>query len=507
MLGAALMSCLIAATFTRTLERVNSMEPADAQAVYDSKAIQLVYETPLNIDYAARPYKLVPGLCELPEVSADGLTYTFRMVKNAPLTATDIKRQLEKVRDPAAASAGGWTLKNVASIDAVSDEKLVIMLKTRQFVFPWMMALSTAAIPDANHEGTGPYRLTKWTKNHEMVFTKNPSWRGWKECAAQSSDLEPFDTVRYLVVDDPSTQWLMFLNGDLDFLGEISRDNWDVVVGADGEIDPRLKAQGVTLHSIESIDIRYIGFNMRDKVLGGNKKLRQALTCAFDAKTWCAFFNNRAIPANGPVPPGVEGRLLDPNPYAYNLEKARQLMAEAGYKDGIDPETGRRLVLSLAVGRPTQDTREAGELVANFFEKIGVNLELKFYTWEAFLKAVNEGRTQMCMLGWNGDYPDAENFLQLFHSRNVSPGANHSYYINPAYDTAFDAAMATTNDAERVRYWQECQRILVEDCPWIFAHYSRSYSLTRERVKNYIPSNFPYGQEAYFRVKKEGDKK
>lgn len=503
MIALTLASCLLGATFTRTLERVNSMNPADAQAVYDSKAIQLVYETPLNIDYAARPYKLVPGLCELPWVSSNGFVYTFRMVKDAPLTAMEIKQQLDKVRDPAAASAGGWTLKNVQSIEAVDAQNLVITLKTRQFVFPWMMALSTAAVPDAKGEGTGPYKLTSWIKNHEMIFTRNLAWRGWAESAADAT-LEPFDTVRFFVVDDPSTQWLMFLNGDLDFLGEISRDNWDVVVGADGEIDPRLKAQGITLHSIESIDIRYIGFNMRDKVLGANKKLRQALTCAFDAKTWCGFFNNRAIPANTPVPPGVEGRLEDPNPYAFNLEKARQLIAEAGYKNGVDPETGRRLVLSLAVGRPTQDSREAGELVANFFGKIGVNLELKFYTWEAFLSAVNEGRTQMCMLGWNGDYPDAENFLQLFHSRNVSPGSNHSYYINPAYDAAFDAAMAANTPEERCRYWRECQRILVEDCPWIFAHYSRSYSLTRERVKNYIPSNFPYGQEAYLRVKKEG---
>ena len=159
MLVATLSGLLLSATFTRTLERVNSMNPADAQAVYDSKAIQLVYETPLNIDYAARPYKLSSGLCELPEVSEDGLVYTFQLVKDAPLTAHDIKRQLDKVRDPSAASPGGWTLKNVASIDAISNNKLVITLKTRQFVFPWMMALSTAAVPDEKRRGHGSLSL------------------------------------------------------------------------------------------------------------------------------------------------------------------------------------------------------------------------------------------------------------------------------------------------------------------------------------------------------------
>lgn len=497
---------LAASTFTRTLERVNSMDPADAQAVYDSKAVQLVYETPLNIDYAARPYRLAPGLCELPQVSSNGLVYTFALVKKAPVTSADIKRQLDRVRDPANASPGGWSLMQVEKVEAPDPEHLVVTLRTRQFVFPWMMALSTSAVPDSRGKGTGPYQLASWWKNHEMVFTRNYAWRGWRTLPMPPG-YAPFDTIRFLVVDDASTQWLMFLKGELGFLGEISRDNWDVVVDANGQIDPRLKAQGVTLHCMDALDIRYIGFNMRDPIVGKNKKLRQALTCAFDSSKWCAFFNNRALPANGPVPPGVEGRLEDPNPYAFNLEKARRLMAEAGYANGIDPATGRRLVLSLAVGRPTQDSREAGELIANFFEKIGVNLELRFFTWEAFLRAVNEGRTQMCMMGWNGDYPDAENFLQLFHSRNVSPGANHSYYVNPAYDAAFDAAMNAQTTEERCKYWRTCQRILREDCPWIFAHYSRAYSLTHARVANYIPSNFPYGQETYLREKKEATKK
>ncbi|HBO99238.1 MAG TPA: hypothetical protein DD637_05335 [Verrucomicrobia bacterium] len=502
MTGVLASGLVLAATFTRTLERVNSMDPADAQAVYDSKAVQLVYETPLTIDYAARPYKLIPGLCELPEVSSNGLVYTFAMVDDAPLTAYDVKRQLDRVRDPAAASPGGWTLKNVSSIDAPDSRRFVVTLKTRQFVFPWMMAITTSAVPDAKGRGTGPYRLSSWWKNHEMVFVRNPSWRGWKANPADG-DSEPFDTIRYLVVDDASTQWLMFLNGQLDFLGEISRDNWDAVVDANGRIDPRLEAQGVTLHCMNALDVRYIGFNMRDPVLGPNKKLRQALSCAFDAPAWCAFLNNRALPANGPVPPGVDGRLDEPNPYAFNLAKAHRLMAEAGYRNGVDPATGRRLILSLAIGRPTQDARETGELVADFFGRIGVNLELRFFTWEAFLRAVNEGRVQMCMMGWNGDYPDAENFLQLFHSRNVSPGANHSYYVNPAYDAAFDAAMEARTAEERRAHWATCQRILREDCPWIFAHHSRAYSLTRARVLDYVPSDFPYGQEAYLRAKKE----
>ncbi|MBR0242057.1 MAG: hypothetical protein IJQ54_05955, partial [Kiritimatiellae bacterium] len=110
------------------------------------------------------------------------------------------------------------------------------------------------------------------------------------------------------------------------------------------------------------------------------------------------------------------------------------------------------------------------------------------------------GRVQLYNMGWVGDYPDAENFLQLFYSKNVSPGPNHSHYINPEFDRAYDAAMAAPTREERNRNWAICQELVREDCPWIFGHYSKSNSLIRPRVGNYVPSDFPYGQEVNFTV-------
>ena len=478
-----------ASVFTRPLERVNSLDPVKAQSVYDSRAVCLYAETPLEIDYAARPYRLKRGLCELPEISQDGLTYTFRMVPDAPLGASDVKRALDHLRDPATLSPGGWTMKAVEDISTRGEQTLVIRLKHRLHVFPWMLAMAYTAVLDKDGCGTGPYRLARWRKNHEMSFVRNPSWRGW------GSNPAPFDEVRYWVIDDVSTQWLMFLKGEIDFLGEISRDNWDSIVDGDGQLDVRLVAEGVRLTASPSLDIRYIGFNMRDSVLGKNVALRRALTCAFDFPAWRKFYNGRIDAADSPVPVGVAGHLDEPSPYGFDLERAKALLSEAGYPGGIDPKTGRRLKLELSIGRPTQDSREAGELLASFFARIGIKLELQFHTWEAFLRAVNEGRSQMYMMGWVGDYPDAENFLQLFYSKNASPGPNHSCYANADYDRVYEAAMACADDAAREEYWRTCQRILREDCPWIFTHFPKSYTLIRPRVGNYIPSAFPYGGE------------
>lgn len=471
-----MLSCLLLAvtTFTRPLDRVNTLDPALSQSAYDARAIALVYESPLAVDYAARPYRLTAGCCELPEISADGLVYTLRVRR---LTAQAVVRALERLRDPSVVSPNAWIMSGVESVRAIDGRTVEIRLRRRIDYFSWLLAMPATGVVGEDGEGSGPFRLTHWRKNHEMVFDRRVSAPG------------RFDRVRYLVVDDASTQWLMFLRGEVDFLGEIARDNWESVVGGDGRLNSLLAAEGIELHSLCALEVAYVGINMRDPLLGTNRKLRQALNAAFDYPAWERFCNGRTLPCDGPVPLGVAGRLEAPFPYASNLALAKRLVAEAGYPGGIDQKTGRRLTLTLSIGRASQESREAGELMAAFYERVGLRLELKFMTWDSFLRAVNEGRVQLYRMGWVGDYPDAQNFLQLFHSANVCPGVNHSNYVNAEYDEAYGRGD-----------WARCQEIVREDCPWVFVNFARSFSLARPSVENYIPSDFPYGGEAHYRV-------
>ena len=152
------------------------------------------------------------------------------------------------------------------------------------------------------------------------------------------------------------------------------------MVGPDGRLAGDLERKGVHLHGNPTMTVMYVGINMGDPVLGRNKKLRQALNCAFDFPAWKRFYNNRLEAADGPVPPGVEGRLSGTFAYGYDLAKAKRLLAEAGYPDGIDPKTGRRLVLTITLGRATQDAREQAELLASFYAKIGIRPDAKYMT-------------------------------------------------------------------------------------------------------------------------------
>ena len=531
----AALSVLAAAggetVYRRATERVVSMDPLRAGSVADARAVQLVYEPLLDVDYYARPYRLVPGLCDLPEVSADRLVYTFRIRdgarftddpcfpggKGRAVTAQDVKYSLDRLADRANASSGMWLMDGVAAVVAVDGRTVEIRLKRPLHVFPWLMAMAyTSPVPREAVEkygmrfggravGSGPYRLAEWWRGHRMVFVRNTAWPGWARFGRRPAASVPpegavFDKLEYLNVEDVSTQWLMFLSGELDFLGEISRDNWDAVVGPDGRIAGDLEKRGVTLHAASVMQVYYVGVNMRDPVLGPNRKLRQALNCAFDFPAWQRFLNNRVMHADGPVPPGVVGRATTPFAYSFDVEKARRLLDEAGYPGGVDPKTGKRLVISLAMGRATQSAHEQAELLASFYDRVGINLKEDCMTWDAFLKAINEGRAQTFLIGWVGDYPDAENFMQLFHSKNVSPGANHGNYCNPEFDRIYDAAMASATEEERNALWVKAQEIVREDCPWVFLHYPKAYSLIRDRVRGYKPTDFAYGVEKNFRA-------
>ena len=155
----AAATLLFAAAFTRTMERVSTMDPVQSRSVYDTHAIGLVYERPLEVDYKARPYRLAPGFCELPEVSPDGLVYVFRRRAAAGraangLTMRDMARCIERLRDPDSASPNGWMAKDVDTVRVVGDDAVEIRLRRRCHYFPWLMSMCATAVRGPNGEVT-----------------------------------------------------------------------------------------------------------------------------------------------------------------------------------------------------------------------------------------------------------------------------------------------------------------------------------------------------------------
>jgi ABC-type transport system substrate-binding protein len=504
----------------------------------------------------------------MPDVSPDGLTYTFTKRKGIffqddpcfaatggkgrELTAEDFVYSIKRVADMKTGATGYWAFhERIAGLDefravsagenptdydraveglaAVDRYTLRFRLKRPYPQLLWILTMHYSfAVPReaveyygrefVNHPvGTGPYRLKSWTRNYRIEFVRNPKWAetGRRErypdegaagdaaagLLADAGQPIPFiDRIVQYVVGDSTTLWFMFLKGEIESSG-ISRDNWDAVITSEKTLKNELAGLGIQMFSTPVMETYYIGFNMDDPVVGANKPLRQALSCAFNTEEYVRFYNHRVIRAAGPVPPGIAGFENQSSPYPFNPDRARELLARAGYPGGKDPATGRRLKLSLDIGNPNDpEIRAAVELFSAFMEKIGVQIVPVYNNWPTFLARIERRQAQMFRLGWVADYPDAENFLQLFYSPNHSPGPNHCNYRNREFDTLYEKARVMSDCPERTGLYQQMAAIVAEDCPWIFEQHPLAYGLHHGWLKNYKPHDFPYGMNKYHAV-------
>lgn len=477
---------------------------------------------------------------------------SFPAGRGRELTAEDFVYSIKRVADQKVASTGWWAFEGrirgldefraasagdlptdydapVSGLRASDRYTLEVELTKPYPQFLWILAMHYgSAVPreaveyygerfGSNPVGTGPYQVTDWRRNYRIIFQRNKMWAesgrvdryptsGEPEDAAHGllasagKPLPLIDRIVCYVVADSATQWMMFLNGQLDE-SDISRDNWSVVLDAKRNLVPELRERNIQLSIAEQLRITYLGFNMDDPVLGTNLLLRQAMTCAFNTDEWIKFSNGRVKRATGPIPSALPGYDPSYNPFPFDLARARQWLAEAGYPEGRDPATGRRLELTLELGRADDlELRQSAELLVAFFDRLGIVLKLSFNNGPSFYEKLERRQAQLFFLSWLGDYPDAENFLQCFYGPNSSPGPNRANYRNPDFDRLYEKVRVMEDSPERTALYQQMARLLIDDCPWLFMSEPLTYTLYQQRVLNRKPHLFPYGMEKYLRL-------
>jgi ABC-type transport system substrate-binding protein len=216
------------------------------------------------------------------------------------------------------------------------------------------------------------------------------------------------------------------------------------------------------------------------------------MSLAIDSREFMRIFqNNRGVPAESPLPPGLFG--YDPqyqNPFRHvDLERAAKLMKEAGYPDGVDPKTGRPLHLTF----DTQDTSSRGLLrfqyFANSWRRLGIDVEIVATTYNQFQDKVRRGAYQLFMWGWVADYPDPENFLFLLWSEAARPGGpNTAKFSDPRYDALFLAMRDLPDDQRRLELIHQMRALLQEECPWIELFHLENYTLIQGWMQNVKPT-------------------
>ncbi len=353
--------------------------------------------------------------------------------------------------------------------------------------------------------GCGPYQMTEYKTKQRIVLKANPNRlpefypaegapgdaeAGLLKDAGKQLPLT--DTIIFSIISQGVTGWNLFQQGYLDAAG-VGNTNYQQVITKAGTLSPEMKTRGVRLNRAVQTNIYYLAFNMNDPVLGGltpaKRKLRQAISLAIDAQAFVDLFDQgNGKVAQWIVPPGVFG--YDPdykNPYRQydpGLARAKQLLAEAGYPDGVDPKTGDKLTINYDNAATTPASRQLVGLVIKQIEQLGIKVESRSTRYNVFQDKLNKGNYQFFYYGWFADYPDPENFVFLLYGPNKRPGPNASGYANPEYDKLF-ARMQTLDDGpERLALIKKLRDISVEDCPWIYVNHTESLSLYYDWMTN-----------------------
>ncbi len=456
---------------------------------------------------------------------------TRRRESDAEFRALGVKEQYERL--------GGYE-----GARAPDERTLLITLKSRypQILYWFAMVFSTpvpweaVAYYDgeqgrplfAEHPvGTGPYRVMEYRKQLKIVLSKNPLWygithpeqkapgatfpevgrqdpEGMREATGKS--LPFIERIEYRMEKEPIPKFSKFLQGYYD-RSSITKESFDRVV-SQGRLSPEMKKKGMSLSRSVVPAIYYIGFNMDDPVVGrdGGRRarlLRQAMSLAIDVREYLRLFlNGRGRAAESPLPPGLFGYDEEyENPFRnLNLDKARRLLEEAGLPGGIDPATGRPLVLSFDVPDTSPEGRLRYQFWVDQWRKLGIDVQIAATNYNKFQEKVRDGAYQIFQWGWVADYPDPENFLFLLTSkmaRSESGGPNTANFKNEEYDRIFTKMQVRDNDARRMQLIQQLKGILERERPWIELFHPEDYVLQHGWMKYVQPAGLSIPTKKY----------
>jgi oligopeptide transport system substrate-binding protein len=507
-------------------------DPAVTRDLYSQLVNQSVFETLFAYEYLARPARLMPSAAAaLPEVSADGMTYTIHLKKGIyfaddpvfngkkrELTMADFVYAWKRLFDPQLASPQTWLLEgkvvgldevaakakktghfdydaNVPGFELLDRYTLRIHLKQPDFNLGMILAHQpTSAVAreviekyrDAqgtvmSHPvGTGPYILSQWIRGSRMVLTANPDYRGYTWDFQPSSDAGDAEIVAKLkgkrmpqigrveisVMVEDQSRLLAFEGDEVDIVQLEGPLAPQVLSG--GKLKPEFVKRGVQLSRIVDPEISYFYWNMQDPVLGGLSKekiaLRRAIAMAHNVREEIkVVWNDEAIPLEYPIPPGVIG--YDPNyksSIQYEPDVANALLDKFGYKIGKDgwrtlPD-GKPLVVRYSA-RADSNGQQQSEMWKKTYDTIHIRMVGDLKTFPDLLKAEKECQLQTRTAPWIADYPDGDNFMQLFYGPNVGQNNNGCTKI-PEYDKLYAASQKLPDGPERDLLYHKMTRIL-----------------------------------------------
>lgn len=482
---------------------INSLDPAFAKTQNNIWAVDHLFNQLVDLDDSMR---IKPELAKSWTISTDGLHYLFTLRQdvffiedscfknriNRRVTAYDVAFSFNRLLDPNLSSPGSWIFKDkldsIEGIKALNDSILSIRLKSPFAPFLKLLTMQYCSVipPEAqsyygknlykNPVGTGPFRLIKWLDRKGLFMASNHSYF--------EPDLFKLNGIRISFMEDRNTAYLEFLKNEIDFFSGLQSAYAFQLVDKTGNLRNDTKSK-LQLLKGDFLNTEYIGFNFdlinKNHALS-DKRVRQALNYAIDRKSMIQLlkFGIGTPATSGFIPKGLPS--YDPIKvigFQYDPEKAKRLLNEAGYSNKKDfPE----LIIHT-----NKDYVDLITYVAKQWEEIGIPVRIELAETATLREKMRLSEYQIFRASWIADYPDEESFLTVFYSKNPAP-PNYTRFKNLAYDRLYEKAIQETDENKRFMYYQEMDKILIDESPVIFLFYDQTAWFVQNHIKNLNPN-------------------
>jgi ABC-type transport system substrate-binding protein len=474
---------------------VNSLDPAFAKIRPSIWVCNQLFNGLVQLDDSLN---IKPDIAKAWTISPDGKTYTFTLRNDVyfhknilfgkdstrTVKAADFTYSLNRLRDENIAAPGGWILQNVDTFKAVNDSVFEIKLSKTFPAFLGLLTMKYASVVPheafdkkdhdfrANPIGTGPFQFKIWEENVKLVLRKNPLYYEKDEKGVQ---LPYMEAVAVTFLPDKQSGFLQFVQGKLDFVSGLDPSYKDEILTPKGELQPKYR-KDVKMITGPYLNTEYMGFRLDgpDKAVK-DKRIRQALNYGFDRAKMILFLRNGMGTAatSGMIPNGLGG--FGAKGYDFDIEKARQLVADYKKQTG---DTNPKIQISTSASY-----LDITEYLQREWQKIGLNVQVDVNPPSTLTQSISTGKVSFFKASWIADYPDAENYLSLFYSKNFSPGGpNYTHFKSDKFDKLYQAAFLETNDAKRQELYKQMDALMIEEAPVIPLFYDKASRFTRSNV-------------------------
>lgn len=465
-----------------------SLSPHNTNDQPSARVMRQIYDT---LIVQTEDLELVPGLAESWE-QIDATTWQFNIRQGVTfhngslLTASDVAWTLNRLRDPATGAPAAFLVGFINTVEATGDH--TVRLTTNASFAPLLAhlahtatsILNEAAVTAAGADygttvvvGTGPFKFVRWDTASQIVLERNDSWWGGTVLPAE---------VVFRPIIEGTVRAIELEAGGIDIAYALEPRDYLRIQGT-----PR-----VVVDEIETLATAYVGFNAA-KAPYNDARVRQAINHALDVSAIIdAIYEGLGIPASGPISPQVFGANLDLEGYDYNPDRARQLLAEAGYANGF----------STSLWTNDNPLRiQIAEIAQAYLAEVGITVDIQVLEWGAYLDGTAAGNHDMFILGWVTVTADADYGLYaLFHSSQFGAAGNRTFWSSARVDELLDLGRSEADADARMAYYAEAQEIIATEAPWIFLNVTLEFNGWRDNISGFTAH--PAGHHRLYNITK-----